>query len=1024
MQIPHYHEDPQTLHVGCEKPRAYFIPFESEAAAARGNRADSRYFKSLSGAWSFRWFPRVSDVCDFTAADFTTEGMDRLTVPMNWQVELGRGYDVPNYTNINYPYPVDPPFVPDDNPCGLYVRDFTLPAHAADKKIYLNFEGVDSCFYLWVNDQFAAYSQVSHMTSEIDVTDFVQPGKNTVKVLVLKWCDGSYLEDQDMFRFSGIFREVYLLYRDRAHIRDVFVRPSLADDFACGSFGIEVETEGDVAVSARLLAPDGTQLYSGALPEKIDVADAILWSDETPNLYTLYLSAGSETIRIECGLRRVEVRGKVVYINGKKVKAKGVNRHDSHPLLGHATPYEHMLRDLTIMKAHNVNMIRTSHYPNDPRLTELCDRLGLYVCDEADLETHGFNNVTGKWLNETWDTLTDNPEWTKAYMDRAERMLERDKNHPSIIMWSVGNESGTGRNHRAMAEYYRDRDGSRLIHSEDATRRLSANFRAENKEKQKDVVCDYISVDSRMYPTVEECLTDYIKNKNAKHPLFLCEYSHAMGNGPGDLAAYWKEIYAHDEFFGGCVWEFIDHSVAITAPGGVNKYQNPAYTYGGDFGDTPNDGNFCVDGLVWPDRTPHTGLLELKQALKPFAITSPSEGKITVKNLRYFTDLSDLSFYWSVERDGAVIRSGVVTVPSAPQKSRTVTLYTPDGDTTGVRTLNISARQIHPTAWTPAGYEVGFVQLMLESTEQLTAPAFVDPVTAEDDGEKITVTAGETVYTICRTCGLVTSICDNGREMITEPMRPTVWRAPTDNDRYVRQAWEAECYDRLTTKCYSVSPLTCDGTSAVVSAEFSMGAAPRMPVLRGTVTYKITAAGGLSITYDVKVRENLPPLPRFGVRLTMPEGAEQLRYFGYGPNESYADLRLSSHLGLFTGTVLENYQPYVRPQENAAHADCRFAEVSMAAGQGLWFYGDNFSFTASYFTPEQLTETAHAYELVPHAETTVSVDYRQTGIGSNSCGPVLAKEYRLDEKEFTYSVRVKPGFAGDVRPFDEMRLAL
>jgi len=1018
LNLPRYFEDPSTLHVGCEAPRTYFVPYESEAAAASDNRASSRYFKSLCGEWNFRWYPRLSAVCDFTAPGFTTEGMDKLTVPMNWQVALDRGYDVPNYTNVNYPYPVDPPFVPDNNPCGLYIRDFTVPAHAADKRVYMNFEGVDSCFYLWINDAFVGYSQVSHMTSEFEITKFIRAGKNTVKVLVLKWCDGSYLEDQDMWRFSGIFREVYLLYRDPAHIRDVFVRPELADDFRSGGFRIELDKTGDVPVSLKLLDPAGSVIAEGPAENDtvLGLSAVSLWSDEQPNLYTLYLYAGSEVIRIDCGLRRVEVKNKVVYINGRKVKARGVNRHDSHPILGHATPYEHMLRDLYIMKAHNVNMVRTSHYPNDPRFTALCDKLGIYVCDEADIETHGFTRIGN------WDQLTNSEAWTEAYLDRARRMLERDKNHPSIIMWSVGNESGVGCNHRAMADYYHTRDGSRLVHSEDVTRRLSRNLAAEDKEAQKNVVCDYIDVDSRMYPTPADCLNLYIKNKNVKHPLYLCEYSHAMGNGPGDLKAYWDLILAHDEFFGGCVWEFIDHSVAITAPGGVNKYLHPAYTYGGDFGDTPNDGNFCVDGLVWPDRRPHTGLLELKQVLCPVQITAEKEeGRITVKNLRFFTDLSDVELYWSVERDGVSVLSGKADVPAAPQKTRRVTLFTPDGCTCGVRTLNISVRQKHPTPWAQAGYEIGFFQLPLASSETLTAPAADEPVSVIADEKKIVITADETVYTVCRSCGLVKSICDNGREMITEPIRPTVWRAPTDNDRNIKHEWMKVGYDRAVWKCYSVSEPVCDGKSASVTAGFSMGAAPNAPVLRGTVTYTVTAVGGLKITYDVKVADKLPPLPRFGIRLTLPEGNEHMRYFGWGPHESYADKRLASRLGLFASTVAENDQPYVRPQENSAHADCRFAEVSSVAGHGLFFYGDNFSFSASHYTPEQLTRTAHAYELIPNAETTVIADYKQAGIGSNSCGPQLAKEFRFDEREFTYTIRVKPGFSGDVRPFEEMR---
>jgi len=1022
LNIPDYHKTHKTLHVGCEKPRAYFVPFDAADAdrARRAPRAASRRFLSLCGDWRFRWFASPADVVDFTAPGFTADGMERLTVPMNWQVALGRGYDVPNYTNVNYPYPVDPPHTPDQNPCGLYVREFTLPKAAEGREAYLNFEGVDSCFYVWVNDTFAAYSQVSHMTSEINVTPFLREGKNTLKVLVLKWCDGSYLEDQDMWRFSGIFREVYLLFRDKAHLRDVFIRPRLADDFASGAFAVEYETAGRPAVSYALYDPDGALLSEGKAKSgmEIPVADAALWSDEDPALYTLVLTTAGEAVVFPVGLRRIEVRNKVVYINGRKVKAKGVNRHDSHPLLGHATPVEHILNDLYTMKRHNVNMIRTSHYPNDPRVTELCDRLGIYVCDEADIETHGFAPAG------YWDQLTDSPEWTDAYLDRAERMLERDKNHPSVILWSVGNESGVGQNHRAMADYFHKRDGSRLVHSEDATRRISGNLRAEDREARKNVVVDYIDVDSRMYPTPEACLNDYIRNPNVRHPLFLCEYSHAMGNGPGDLKDYWDLIYAHDEFFGGCVWEFIDHSVAIPAPGGVNKYLNPAYTYGGDFGDYPNDGNFCVDGLVWPDRRPHTGLKELKQAIKPFAVTAgAAEGQIVIKNLRYFTDLSDLLFRWQLEEDGEPVDSGYFTAPVAPQKTRRVTLYDAPAEVSGIRTLTVTAVTAFPEAWAPAGHEVGFVQLLLDSAEETHPAPAPEAVSLTDDGREITVAAGETVYTICRTCGLVTSICDNGTEMITEPIRPTIWRAPTDNDRNIKNDWFRHQFHRADVKCYGVEILENDGAKAVVAADFSLGAAPVRPLLTGRVTYTITAAGGLAFRYEMKVREKLPPLPRFGIRLTMPEGAEQLSYFGLGPNESYADKRLASRLGLFSGTVKDNFEPYVRPQENSAHADCRFARVSFVAGHGLYFFGRSFSFSASHFTPEQLTETAHDYELVPQAQTTVIADYKQTGIGSNSCGPALAERFRFAETEFVYEIRVKAAFDADVMPFEELRTA-
>ena len=1019
LHLPDYHENPETLHIGCEAPRAYFIPFPSESDAALENRGRSAFFKSLDGEWAFRFFRSLADVCcrDVTGADFTTEGFDRMTVPMSWQMALGRGYDVPNYTNVNYPIPVDPPFVPDENPCALYVRDFTVPAAMRAKKTYLNFEGVDSAFYVWVNDTFAAYSQVSHLSTEIDITGLIHEGKNTLKVLVLKWSDGTYLEDQDMWRMSGIFREVYLLFRDPVHVRDIFVKCGLSDDFRTAAFKAELSLTGEADVAWKLDSPCGKTLFSGVLHvngegtvEIPAVEDAKLWSDEEPNLYTLYLACGSEHIALPVGARRIEIRDKCILINGRKVKAKGVNRHDSHHLLGHATPVEHMKRDLMIMKAHNVNMVRTSHYPNDPRFTQLCDRYGLYVCDETDIETHGMH---------PWNGLSDNPEWEKAYVDRAQRMVERDKNHPSVIFWSLGNESGLGRNHAAMTAWIKSRDTSRLVHYE------GAHSGYNNGEHKRDVT----DVESHMYPTPAWC-AEYCEDPKFDQPLFLCEYSHAMGNGPGDLAAYWKVIESHDEFFGGCVWEFIDHSVAIG-----DKYGSPSFTYGGDFGDTPNDGNFCVDGLVYPDRRPHTGLKELKQAIMPAAVTEVRPGTYAVKSRRYFRDFSDLSCAWDVKRDGRVLMSGVLTdLGIGPQETKEFTLFD-ELPTGGIVTVNFSFRQKVPTEWAPVGHEVGIAQFVYEDAVPVyQAPAALYPVEAEVCRRAITVTAGETVYTICRTCGMVKDIVDNGEHLITKPIVPELWRAPTDNDRNVRWGWQREGLDEAKIKCYSCELTEATPEKVVVTAKISMGCAPHDPILHADVTYTIKAGRGLKIDFDVKMRKielgnqwdrsrrERMFYPRFGVRLTMPEGAEQMSYFGYGPMESYADKRLASRLDEFSSTVTENYEPYVFPQENSSHWGCRWADVHTVAGHGFLFTsGEPFSFSASHFSPEQLTEKKHHYELAREPETTVILDCRQSGIGSNSCGPQLAEEFRFQETEFACSVTISPVFSAEVDPYRESR---
>lgn len=1013
------HKNPKVLHRNCLPAHAYMIPYQSKEAAFAGMRGRSRAFYSLCGDWRFRFYSKAEVLDDFLSADFTAADMEKLTVPMCWQCETDRGYDVPNYTNLNYPFPVDPPHLPLENPCGLYVRDFYVADEALlQKTALLTFEGVSSCLYLWVNDAFVGYSQVSHVTAEFDVTEFLRGGKNTVKVLVFKWCDGSYLEDQDMFRLSGIFRDVFVLFRDRAHITDLYLKPTLSDDFKTGLLCADVSVNEPIELSYAFFAPGGALLSEGSLPLEGDgkltlpsVERPLLWSDESPSLYTLYLSYGTEHFALPVGFRRVEIAGKAMLINGKPVKLKGVNRHDSHPLLGYATPPEHMERDLLLLKAHNVNTIRTSHYPNDPRLTEMCDRLGFYVIDETDLETHGFQFAQG------WDFCTNSPDYTAAYLDRSERMLERDKNHPSIIMWSVGNESCEGLNHRLQIEYFRRRDPSRLVHAEDESRQ--AHYRFKKSETGEANPCPYLDLESFMYLSTGD-LKQLLETPAYNRPIFLCEYCHAMGNGPGDLKDYWDLIWANDQLCGGCVWEFTDHSVAI----GANKYLHPEYTYGGDFGDFPHDSNFCQDGLVYPDRTPHTGLLELKQVLAPVQIRAGErEGEVIIKNRRFFTDLSDLELHYTVEADGKVKQHGTVPLALSAQSEQSVVLFTED-DSVGVRTLNLSVRQKDYLPWAKAGHEVAFVQLPLEMRSAAAPEAARSyGMAIEESCGFLSVRVGESVYTFDRQTGCLSSLVDAGKEMLTEPMRPTVWRAPIDNERKIRRTWEQEGFQHMQLRCdgFGIADLSVDRVT--LKADLCLAAPAKTALLYAAALYCIRSTGEMTVTLDVKVNESAPFLPRFGMRLQMPGGCEQMRYFGYGPMESYVDKRLAARLGDFSTTVAENYEPYIRPQENGAHYGCRFASVSDYTGHGLYFTAPAFSFSASHFTPEQLAAAAHRTELLEDDNVTVIVDYKQSGCGSASCGPALAKEYALSEKAFTFTFTVKPMITANVCHFEEMRRA-
>ena len=1024
-----YHKSLKHLHVNCEKPRSYFIPYHDEKSALSDNRSKSQNFISLCGDWDFRFYPSAAEICE---EDIISEnaGFNKLTVPRSWQSELGRGYDTPNYLNINYPFPVDPPHVPEKNPCGLCKREFFIHKDMLKKQIFINFEGVDACFYLYINGSFVAYSQVSHMTSEIDITKCLVAGKNEIRVLVLKWCDGSYLEDQDKFRWSGIFREVFLLLRDKTHIVDIYTKTSLSDDFSKGTICTEISVNARSEVAYKLLSPGGDMIAAGAQvidgngEFSINVPSPMLWSDETPSLYTLILKSGDEYICLFIGLRKIEICGNVIYVNGQKIKAKGVNRHDSHPILGSATPLDHIINDLHIIKRHNINMIRTSHYPNDPRFLGLCDKLGFMVVDEADIETHGFWQIG-------WDRLTGSDEWTEAYLDRAERMFERDKNHPCIFIWSVGNESGKGKNHKAMSDYFHRRSPDCIVHSEDATRTNYLDIHREISNMTDEEViakfeCDYIDIESRMYPSLDEIETLCVKRNLYKKPYFLCEYSHAMGNGPGCLKEYWDLIYKHDNLFGGCVWEFTDHSVAT----GDNIYTDPHYTYGGDFGDAPHDGNFCVDGLVYPDRRPHTGLLEYKNIIKPFAVENYSaEGKaVTIKNLRYFTTLSDLDLIWKIEKNGLAVAEGtVISLDIAPQTSKTFEL---DYDSSLIGEncyLMISLIQNSDKVWAKKGYEVGFEQIVLCESEQ--DEPIVDAITpyasisASEKENAINISTATTDYMIDKVSGLITSICDNGKEMLTTPIMPTLWRAPTDNDMYIKSKWLEAKYDQAKPSCHECKITDNNATFVKVIADIEIVEPSIPPIFKMTVTYTFFSEGGVTVEIEAKKREGLPYIPRFGVQFNMPEGTENLRFFGRGPVESYIDKRHASYEGLFTTTVSDHFEHYVKPQENMAHADTKWVSVSSVAGHGLLVtkLGKDFSFNCSHYTPEMLTATTHDYELEALKETVVNIDYRQAGIGSNSCGPALNSKWQLSDSEIFFKFRIQPVFVNNVDPFEEIK---
>ena len=1015
IKLPGYHQDQNTLHVGCEEPRAYFIPYQDEESTALP-RSASRYFHSLCGEWDFRFYNSLVDVEDgFYAEDYEiTAEYNKIKVPMNWQMDLDKGYDKPNYTNVRYPISLDPPYVPDANPCGIYLRDFDVDENMINRDLFLNFEGVDSCFYLWINGKTVGYSQVSHMTSEFNITEYVHTGKNRIAVLVLKWCDGTYLEDQDMWRLSGIFREVFILERSRlGRIDDYYVTTEFKKKLTRCNLSVDMKVSGDRAVSYKLLSPHGDEVANGETKDgkiRIRIDNPVLWSDELPLLYKLYLDVPGETILAKIGLKELKIEKSVFYLNGQKIKVKGVNRHDSHPFLGHATPVDHMLEDLYIMKRHNVNAIRTSHYPNDPRFLEMCDELGFLVVDETDLESHGMCYSIGKSeYDHHYRRLTDNPDWEAAFVDRAKRMFERDKNRACVIFWSLGNESSAGFNHSAMYRYIKSRKSDAIVHYE------GANYRTAKSQNRK--LIDMTDIESRMYPSIEDCHTILNSKERGKKPFFLCEYCHAMGNGPGDLKDYWEVIESDDRFIGGCIWEFTDHSVAL--PDGKGGWK---YTYGGDFDDHPNDGNFCVDGLVYPDRTPHTGLKEAKIAYQPFFVDYNGNGSVSIKNRRFFDGLDEIGFNWTVQADGVTVAEGQISgLMLMPRERKDFSLFNPaelnlNGEC--YLTLKFILRADKP--WANAGYEVGLKQFKLE------APA--NPLFGEADGTVeltenerfVSITAGKSAYRFDKAYGRLDEIKLDGRDMITEPVILNFYRATIDNDAKVIGQWEEIGLPRLSQKTYSARVIEQSNEKVVIKSEVSYGAYIYEPIFKGSVTYTFTADGAVQINTDGYVHSGVRVLPRIGLQLTMPEDFENFEYFGYGPHEAYLDKNLSTYIDRFETTVTDNFEHYVRPQENSAHYNTKWAKVTNADGIGLICKPvdfDSFTVNAQHFKAQQIHAAKHDFELEPLKETVLSLDFKQTSCGSASCGPESLPKYLLTEKKFNFTFRILPAELKDENPF-------
>lgn len=1012
MIVPRYYENLSVLHENTMPARAYYIPASRRMDNLVEHREESDRMQLLNGTWKFQYFNSIYDIQDsFFEKNYDTENFDEIQVPSVWQMA---GYDTHQYTNIRYPFPFDPPYVPQDIPCGVYVHTFEYSRDEKAPKSFLNFEGVDSCFYVWINGSYIGYSQVSHMTSEFDVTDVLQDGTNTVAVLVMKWCDGSYLEDQDKFRMSGIFRDVYILKRPKQAISDYHIKTRIEDMLA--KVEIEMKFYSPLNVKISIEDRNGAVVALGSIAEEgtavLEIASPELWNTENPYLYKLILETENEVIVDHIALRKIEIKDQVIYLNGQKIKFRGVNRHDSDPVTGFTINTEQITTDLTLMKQHNFNAIRSSHYPNAPFFYEMCDKYGFMVIDEADIEAHGPFMIYRKEDTDynrfkRWnEKIADDPVWEEAIVDRVKLMVERDKNRFCIVMWSMGNESAYGCNFEKALEWTKNFDPDRITQYE------SARYR------NYDETYDYSNLDmySRMYPALSE-IQEYL-DKDGSKPFLLVEYCHSMGNGPGDFEDYFQMIQDNDKMCGGFVWEWCDHAIAH----GTAENGKTIYAYGGDHGEEIHDGNFCMDGLVYPDRTVHTGLLEYKNVYRPARVISydKESGELVLHNYLDFDNLKDyVKISYELTQDGLVISKGILPEFSVAPHGEGKTNLKINVPENGKCYLKLIYHLKKELPLLDEDHILGFdeIEVSKEDTKCKLAEKWIPKTVVDselqvnENDTQIHIKGREFAYTIDKRTALFTEMKFAGREYLNHPMELNIWRAPTDNDMYIKSEWKKAHYDKAYTRAYTTEVV--QGKHGVkITSHASVVAETVQKILDVTITWKIEAAGKIDADIAVTKDDEFPDLPRFGVRMFLDKKLSAVRYFGMGPQESYCDKHQAASHGLYRADVGDLHEDYIRPQENGSHYDCEYVELNNSRYGIVASAEKAFSFNASYYTQEELEKKTHNYELIESDSVVFCVDYALNGIGSNSCGPVVLEQYRFDDVLFRFQFTLIPYVKG------------
>lgn len=1016
-------ENPGIVQRGRLASRAYAFPYPDIERALTCERGASPWFLLLNGEWKFNYSASPAESpADFYDEKFDVSGWDDIAVPCSWQMA---GYGRPHYTNVIYPFPIDPPNVPTENPTGSYRRDFHIPKGWDGRRILLRFEGVDSAFYVWVNGEMVGFSKGSRIPAEFDITKFVKPGSNSVSVRVFQWSDGSYMEDQDMWWLSGIFRDVYILAVPEVHIWDSHVKTTFdknyknavlnlravvqntgknaADGYELEAVILDAQRKSIGSGSAAVSAGNGGET---AIEIEIPVKAPGKWSAESPYLYTLVMTLRDkngnvvEVVPVKVGFRQVEMKNGNLLVNGVPVIFKGVNRHEHHPELGRAVPMETMIQDIFLMKTHNINAVRTSHYCDDPRWYDLCDYYGIYLIDECDLETHGFA-IEAEWdVSKPWPgNPTENPDWELACVDRMERMVQRDKNHASVIMWSLGNEANFGCNHRAMAKRAREID-DRPIH-----------YEGDRKIEVADVF-------SEMYTHVDKVIRYGEGDPEAgpagylDKPFIMCEYAHAMGNGPGGLLEYWEAFYKYPRLQGGFIWEWIDHGIPIKTEDG-----KVCYGYGGDFGDTPHDGNFICDGLVLPDRTPSPGLIEYKKVIEPVKVEAVDlkTGKFKIMNRYDFISLEHLALSWSIEGNGKVISSGsapIQNVKAGETGDLKLDYRLPSPLPDVEYYLTLSFRLVDDKLWTISGHEVAWAQFKLPVNADALPVGEMNPVAVEEKGNLIVVKGTDFELVFDRVYGVLRSWESNGQQLINNGPRLNFWRATTDNDRAWDNAksWRDARLDALQHRTGEVS------VSRLGDGEVRIGIKSRIapPTLaccfECEYIYTVYGNGELRIEVHGVPKGKLPPtLPRIGLMMEIPCELDKVEWFGRGPGESYPDSKQAGRFGLWKMSVDELYTPYVFPQENGNRSDVSWVRLMNTRGSGLMACGEpTINFSAHRYTADNFEKARHTCELVPRDEIILNLDYAQNGLGTASCGPGPWEKYLLKTEEFRFCVRLRP----------------